>query len=364
MKKIVFLLSQMLMLSCSISMLAQGKISLDHPDGTSAVYNDLQAALAASQDGDFIYLPGGTYTFGGDTINKSITVIGAGHYPDSTLATNQTIVTGTVIIGNGADNLHLEGLYIAGDVLLSHSNTNYQRADNVMIRRCNFGNLASNGNIYTQNEADTSFSINWQIVQNIIRGDVNFGYLKAFNLHANVVNAHVYYAFWGGTMTNNAFLYTSQSDRVFADVRYCTVKDNIFYTDWEISYPGYACYAPACGSWNNSFLNNMFLTSPSHFHPGIAIADIANIFSVSGSDLFQTYTGGGFSYNSNFTLPSGSPGHNAASDGTDIGLYGSNDPYKASAVPFNPHINYKNIGTSTAPNGMLNVHIKVSSQDR
>jgi hypothetical protein len=364
MKNIVFLLSQLLMMSCPMAMVAQATISLDHPDGTSAVYGDLQSALQASEDGDFLYLPGGTFTFGGDTLKKSITIVGAGHYPDSTLATNQTIVTGSVLIGNGAAHLHLEGLYIGGDILLTHSSTNFQRADNVVIRRCNFSGLTSYGSVYSQNEDDINFSRNWQITQNVIRGDINFAYLKAFNLHANIVNGHVYNAFWGGTITNNAFLYTSQSDRVFADVRYCTVKDNIFYTDWEIAYPGYACYAPACGCWGNSFLYNLFLADPSHFPPGIAIANVSNLFSVPGYDIFQSYTSGGFNYNSNFMLASGSPGHNAGSDGNDIGLYGSNDPYKVSAVPFNPHISYKNIGTNTTPDGMLNVHIKVSSQER
>ncbi len=51
------------------------------------------------------------------------------------------------------------------------------------------------------------------------------------------------------------------------------------------------------------------------------------------------------------------------SDGTDIGIYGSSQPYKEGAVPFNPHIYFKNIGGTTTPNGLLNINIKVKAQD-
>ena len=344
--------------------MGQSVISVVQADGNSSFFEDLPDALVAAQSGDFIYVPGGTFSLGNDTIKKGVTIIGAGHYPDSTLATNQTIIAGTIRIGNGAHGLHLEGLFISGDVFLTHAVNNYQRADNVMIRRCSVGNITSNGNVYTQNEADTSFSRNWQIVQNVIRGDVNLGFMKAFNMHANIVNGHIYNAFWGGTFTNNHFLYISQSDRVFAGVRYCTLKDNIFYTNWDISYPGYACDAPACGSYGNTFLNNMFATAPSGLNMGVVVAEVNNIFSVSPDYFFQNFSPGGFNYNYNFQLIAGSPGIGAASDGTDIGIYGSSDNYKDSAVPFNPHISFKNIGSNTTPDGMLQVHIRVSAQDR
>ena len=344
--------------------MSQSVISVVQADGNSAFFGDLQTAVVAAQSGDFIYVPGGTFSMGNDTIKKGVTIIGAGHYPDSTLATNQTIIAGTIRIGNGAHGLHLEGLFISGDVFLTHAVNNYQRADNVMIRRCSVANITSNGSVFSQNEPDTSFSRNWQIVQNVIRGDVNLGFMKAFNMHANIVNGHIYNAFWGGIFTNNDFLYISQSDRVFAGVRYCTVKDNIFYTNWDISYPGYACDAPACGSYGNTFLNNMFATAPSGLNPGVVVAEVNNIFSVSADYFFQNFSPGGFNYNYNFQLIAGSPGIGAASDGTDIGIYGSNDHYKDSAVPFNPHIGFKNIGSNTTPDGMLPVHIRVSAQDR
>jgi hypothetical protein len=71
-----------------------------------------------------------------------------------------------------------------------------------------------------------------------------------------------------------------------------------------------------------------------------------------------------FSYTNNYHLKTTSNGHNAGNDGTDVGLYGTLIPYKESAVPFNPHISSKTIGTVTTPTGTLNVDIKVSAQDR
>ena len=73
--------------------MSQSVISVVQADGNSAFFGDLQTAVVAAQSGDFIYVPGGTFSMGNDTIKKGVTIIGAGHYPDSTLATNQTIIS-------------------------------------------------------------------------------------------------------------------------------------------------------------------------------------------------------------------------------------------------------------------------------
>ncbi|MEI7983947.1 MAG: hypothetical protein WCI71_20035 [Bacteroidota bacterium] len=71
-----------------------------------------------------------------------------------------------------------------------------------------------------------------------------------------------------------------------------------------------------------------------------------------------------FSYTNNYHLKSTSNGHNAGTDGTDVGIYGTLIPYKEAAVPFNPHISSKSIGSTTNPTGTLDVDIRVSAQDR
>lgn len=341
---------------------AQPVIMVEHQSGISEYFVDFQNALSNAQTGDFVYLPGGTFSFN-SPLHKGLKIIGAGHYPDSTLSTNQTIITGNITIGDSAHNLHLEGLYISGNIIHAQDYNTQQRADNVIIKRCSFNSLASNQNGYNQFAADSCFSVNWQIINNIVRADLQFGYLRDINLKGNIINGHMYSAYTGANIENNIFLYTSNSDQFMGDIRYSTIKNNIFMTSGSVSYAGYACYLPACGSYGNTWMNNIFVTAPANFNPGIAIADINNVFSVSASAIFQNYTSGGFNYNNNFNLAAGSVGIDAGSDGTDIGIYGSTQPYKEGAVPFNPHIYFKNIGGTTTPNGLLNINIKVKAQD-
>ncbi len=100
----------------------------------------------------------------------------------------------------------------------------------------------------------------------------------------------MYSAYTGANIENNIFLYTSNSDQFMGDIRYSTIKNNIFMTSGSVSYAGYACYLPACGSYGNTWMNNLFVTAPANFNPGIAIADINNVFSVSASAIFHKIT--------------------------------------------------------------------------
>ncbi|MEI7983085.1 MAG: hypothetical protein WCI71_15655, partial [Bacteroidota bacterium] len=69
----------------------QAKIALQH-SGSMTTFTDITLALAASVNGDTLYLPGGPiYASGTILIDKSLTIIGVGHYPDSTTATYQTV---------------------------------------------------------------------------------------------------------------------------------------------------------------------------------------------------------------------------------------------------------------------------------
>jgi hypothetical protein len=64
---------------------------------------------------------------------------------------------------------------------------------------------------------------------------------------------------------------------------------------------------------------------------------------------------------SNYALKPGSPGKNAATDGTDIGIYGGTG-FSDSALPPGPRIVSKKVADQTDANGNLRVEIKVSAQ--
>lgn len=85
-------------------------------DTQASVYTSLDSAVAAAPAGAYIYLSGGRYNLKTDLdIDKELHIIGAGHYPDSTVATNRTIITGEDIrFLTGADNSSIEGVYFDG----------------------------------------------------------------------------------------------------------------------------------------------------------------------------------------------------------------------------------------------------------
>jgi hypothetical protein len=61
---------------------------------TTAFYsnNALVDAYTAAANGDTIYLPGGGFAPPG-AFDKGIIIYGVGHYPDSTAATNKTVIS-------------------------------------------------------------------------------------------------------------------------------------------------------------------------------------------------------------------------------------------------------------------------------
>ncbi|MEO8733968.1 MAG: hypothetical protein ABI373_06530, partial [Flavobacteriales bacterium] len=67
-------------------------------------------------------------------------------------------------------------------------------------------------------------------------------------------------------------------------------------------------------------------------------------------------------YGDDLHLAAGNPGIGAASDGTDIGLYGGSTPLKPGYVPYNPHYLNINIAGATNANGELPVNITVARQ--
>jgi len=89
-----------------------------------------------------------------------------------------------------------------------------------------------------------------------------------------------------------------------------------------------------------------------------------NIFLADASSIFVKQSGTTFDYNHNYALKPTAPGKNAGDDGTDVGIYGSTNPYKTSALPSNPHISFKDIPASTLPNGTIPLKIRVTAQDR
>ncbi len=338
---------------------AQGVVALTTASGQTTTYSLLSSALSNAVSGDFIYLPGGVFTLG-SSIGKGIKIIGTGHYPDSTIYTDRTIIQGSITIAKGAHQLLLEGLYITGNINFSDDS----RSDNVVIRRCNLSSINVGSDCYRN---DTAKCFNPVIIHNVIRGSVSVPEANGFILKGNIISGQLQVSILhGGLVENNIFL-SKGINNTLTDLRYVTFKNNIFMNDTTLGYQGYACYGydGSCGTFGCNFLNNLFVGKQASINiTSMASVLTNNLFQINATSIFVNQSGTTFNYSHNYHLQSTSAGINAGNDGKDVGIYGTLNPYKDGAVPVNPHISYKNVPESTLPNGSFQVNFKVNAQDK
>lgn len=307
---------------------AQNLIAVVH-QGQSSFFTHLQTAIDAAENGDTVYLPGGSFSF---SLNKSLYIVGVGYHSDSTTATGVTMILNG-LIQSGASGGSITGLLI--------NNLNIESnpiIENFEINRCHFitpiyciggaNNFIIHENIIDFNGNGDSMIFgcsnsncpnNILISNNIIFGHLNYGSSLNFQINNNII-------FSPGNFNNSV------------------LANNIFINGLP-SYPG-----------TNSFYYN-------NLHGGVNGVDIGLGNQGSGNYLnilpsFVNYTGSGFSYTDDFHLTTNYPG----TDGTPVGIYGGLYPWKAGGVPYNPHIQTKTISSTTNAQGNLNVQIQAAAQ--
>ena len=109
----------------------------------------------------------------------------------------------------------------------------------------------------------------------------------------------------------------------------------------------------------NYFQNNAFNNAPGF--PDGSNTGLGNWNSINPGTFFVSQSGTTFSYTQNYHLQA--PLTYIGTDGTQIGIYGTTIPYKEGAVPINPHVQTKTIGTTTSSIGELNINIRVAAQN-
>ena len=319
---------------------AQLRVALHH-NGTTEIFggsNPFQQAYDSAISGDTIYIPGGVFAPPAN-INKRLTIYGAGHYPDTTTATQKTFISGDLNIQQNADSTLIEGLELG-----SISIPNNHKVDYLTISRCRLTNFTMAGNqstpcqfltfkenvtVGTINLSNVSYSI---VTNNIVQGQINYGNNNAiYNnilLYINTSYYYTRYVLTGITNTdvaNNIFRLTSYTLTISGNSN--TVKNNV----------NIANTTGSVGTYTNNY------TYP--------IVD----------SIFVNHFGTSFSYEDDFHLDSA--GVYLGVDSTQVGIYGGLYPWKESSVPNIPHIFYKNIPTAVEPNGSLDIEIKVNAEN-
>ena len=185
--KTFFLLS-VLITRLSISSNAQNLITVQNGSSVS-FYTTIPAAVTGANNGDTIYIPGGTWDIGSLTINKELHIIGVGHNPDSAQASSITYISnGVIFLQDGASNGSFQGTQFNGSIQVNPASaivTNYN------ISRNNIGSILLGFNC-----------TNWVISENItptIIGSLTPGQKSINN---GVFNNIIYYNIYSVSYTH------------------------------------------------------------------------------------------------------------------------------------------------------------------
>lgn len=317
-------------------------------NGTTSLYaSTLQDAYNQAQPGGTIYVPAGNYT--DMYLYKKVNIVGAGYNPDSSSATGIT---------------HINNLYFYADsstVTGVSSNSFYFGASGISAKRCklsfcSFAYWSTPSNISVEECVIGSNVFEFSSRVNGLNnsGFQNIEFKKCIfigNNYYGIINNVNFVQF-----TNNIFM--SASNPSYYVYTLSSVNNSIFNNNVFIIPPQYY-YQFANYSSNNLFNNNLF-TGASFALPGSSNNDI---FGQDESTLFvnvppQSNWSSAYNYN----LSASSPGNNAGTDATDIGIYGTATPFKDGGIPFNPHFQVISVPSSVGAGSPLNITIQVQGQ--
>lgn len=295
-------------------------------------YTDVTTAMSAASNGDTVYVHGTNLNYGSFTIDKQLTIIGSGHRPQNQNA-NVSIAdiismdagsSGSKIIGFKLQQV--KGVASSSNVLVARNMV----TDKVWTSSANVINWIVEGNVFTNTATcldlqNQSSNTGWQIINNVINGQ-SIQMLAAYSYFYNNVFLRDGAAF--NTNVSNAYFYNNVFYRAYPQSHgsNCIFEKNISYQ---------------CS--NNAFVNGVNFENQ--------------------DPMFVNFPNGGdyFDYPYNFDLQGGSPGENAGTDGTDIGVYGgTSGRYDHNGVPNIPQVREFNAvsGLNVAPGGTININVK------
>jgi hypothetical protein len=325
------------------------QIAVVKPNGVTTIHSTWAQSYDAASNGDFIYLPG-SIIMGNIVIDKAIHVFGAGIHPDSSSATGRTIIL-SVGVNSGASGGSISGIEVQGGIVLGGGG----KLTNYLVKRC----IAQNITFYASSPTD-SITENCSIIECVFQyaNSIFYPNLAKNNLFLkNIITSHIE-NLSQCTFNNNIFIYPNNNPVIKTYVSECLFQNNVF-TQLNPTNGGNAGYC------YNSFFNNLKL--------GTAIfednqncpnqAESGNLSVMTMDAIFINYTTDNNYFNDNFNLDLSCPGNNAGTDGTDLGIYGTNNPTPPGWLPSNPHIYFKQIDAETGPDGKLHIQVGVRTQD-
>lgn len=315
--------------------------------GSDADFTSISAAIGASPVGDTIYIQPSPVPYSNITLDKRLVIMGPGHNP-SFSPYNTTI--STAVIQTGADAAIFKGLII--NTFQTPSNSTIS---NLLVSGCQLLNYSAS----PIQIASGSYN-NWVFEGcAFITGSIvpNFAYLGS-----NLVIRNCYaqsngqnYTFVNlpsGTVIDHCILNTYNTSVYYGSINGTNVevKNSVLIT--TASSVNSATYN--CGLCN--FHDNILWSTGGTF-PSLA-GNLSNV-----SPLFVSYYNStSYEYNWNFNVGAESPAIDAASDGTDIGIYGGIFNFNHAGIDGGtPNVVDFSLGSSTAPaGGTITIHLNAT----
>ena len=316
----------------------------------STPYTDLEAAVAAAEEGSTVYIPTGEHiilksqTIAGSVrsttllINKRLSLVGAGSEAG---ALNATQLRGDVTLTTEASGSRFEGLTITG----------YFRLDKIsdfLFKRCKAGTIylsgQGDGNIFRESMIS---SINGMttLYSGAIGHNTTASIFTEILVQNCIITGNIYYV-KKAILTNNVF--TLNGSSIIQQSNQCVITNNIFL------YTGAQNIDYGC-TWN-SYTYNMTrgtFATPSASSYNTVGDNIEN--AGAANDLFAEQV--------TYRLKDGAPGKNAGADGTDMGIYGGAGA-KDKRIPSYPQITEFVVGGTSHADGTLPVSITVEAQEK
>lgn len=318
MKKTILLSVCLFVASLSTFGASLSSIMLQHNGSVTMYESDKMAtAIGAAVKGDTIYLSEGSFV-GDFTINKEITIIGAGQL---------TIVQGNITIAIDNTPSLTAHLLDAIKVPGSYTVTVTKALKNLKIRKCYLHQFTCNASVTDLN---------------IDRCNINNFYPNSYTKTGNVLNSYI-------TTTNGA---SGQLNTIsYINCNIYTVHNNNFAGTFINSI--IRAYSWSGTYYNCSFINTAYPTN----------------FSFDASSSCQNCYAGGYSFTQYTEEKTGVQYYGVASDwlesnnyigtdGTIIGMFGGTIPY--SLVPNVPTVTESKVTVDTATK-KLNVTLKVTA---
>lgn len=314
---------------------AAQNIAAVSPSNATTIFQTLEEAIVGAESGSTIYLPGGGFQISDETkINKKLTIMGVSHRGDTDNVDGATIISGNLHFEGGSSGSAVLGVYLTGNINVG---TETDSVTNFTVRYCNVNSI----------QVKHSQSSGMVVNQCYLRNESDFGLT---NVKLDNCLVHSMANINGGRINHNIVTSANSNHRY---------------------YGGYYYYRPIHFVSNSTIINNFFLT----WGKGIDCETFQVLNNCIGTESWGEnpvtldegttwddvfYANKGVSISSDYRLK-GKWGKGAATDGSDIGIYGGTGFKDESLVPI-PRIISKKVSESTDESGKLQIVVKVKAQ--